>query len=49
MTLAEAMPKPEVVGDAENHYGPLSLFIAAGFEFHRTGEHGSVHVRKKLL
>lgn len=48
LTIAEAMPKPEVIGDAENHYGPLSLYTSAGFEFHRQGEHGSVYVRKKL-
>ena len=48
MRIAEAMPKPETVGDAENHYGPLSLFTGAGFEFHRDGEHGSVYVRKRL-
>ena len=49
LRIAEAMPKPEVAGDAENHYGPLSLFTAAGFQFHRDGEHGSVYVRKSLI
>jgi ribosomal protein S18 acetylase RimI-like enzyme len=49
LRIAEAMPKPEVVGDAENHHGPLSLFTGAGFEFHRQGEHGSVYVRKTLV
>jgi len=49
MSIAEAMPKLDVLGDAENHYGPLSLYTGAGFEFHRRGEHGSVYVRKKLL
>jgi GNAT superfamily N-acetyltransferase len=48
LRIAEAMPKPEVVGDAENHYGPLSLYTGAGFEVHRQGEHGSVIVRKRL-
>lgn len=49
MRVAEAMPKPEVLGDAENHYGPLRLFTAAGFQFHRQGEHGCVYVRKQLI
>lgn len=49
LSIAEAMPKPEVLDDAENHYGPLSLYIAAGFEVHRQGEHGSVYVRKHLV
>jgi GNAT superfamily N-acetyltransferase len=48
LSIAEASPKPEVTGDAENHYGPLSLFTAAGFGFYRQGEHGSVYVRKTL-
>ncbi len=48
LSIAEAAPKPGVSGDAENHYGPLSLFTAAGFAFHRQGDHGSVHVRRSL-
>jgi len=48
LTIAEAMPKPDVTGDAENHYGPLNLFLGAGFAFHRQGEHGSIYVRKNL-
>jgi ribosomal protein S18 acetylase RimI-like enzyme len=48
LTIAEASPKPEVAGDAENHYGPYSLFISAGFTLHRKGEHGSVYVRRQL-
>lgn len=48
LSIAQASPKPEVAGDAENHYGPYSLFVSAGFTFHRTGEHGSVHLRKHL-
>lgn len=48
LRIAEAMPKPEAADDAENHYGPLSLFTGAGFEFHRQGEHGSVYFRKRL-
>ncbi|MBK1715394.1 GNAT family N-acetyltransferase [Rubrivivax gelatinosus] len=48
MTLAEAAPKPDIGGDAENHYGPMSMFLAAGFTVHRPGEYGSVLVRKAL-
>jgi len=36
-------------GDAENYYGPLSLYTAAGFEFYRQGEHGCVILRKRLV
>jgi len=48
MTIAEAMPKPELAGDAENHYGPMRMFLGAGFKVHRKGEHDSVYVRKQL-
>jgi GNAT superfamily N-acetyltransferase len=48
LSIAEASPKPEASGDAENHHGPLSLFTAAGFALHRQGDHGSVYVRKSL-
>lgn len=48
LTIAEAAPKPEVAGDAENHFGPMSMFLAAGFQVHRAGDHGSVLVRKPL-
>jgi len=41
-------PDPDATGDAENHYGPLGLFVGAGFAFHRQGEHGSICVRKSL-
>jgi GNAT superfamily N-acetyltransferase len=48
LTIAEAMPKPGISGDAENHFGPMSLFIKAGFHVHKPGENGSVYVRKAL-
>jgi GNAT superfamily N-acetyltransferase len=48
LSLVEASPKPGVGGDADNHYGPHSLFTGAGFVFHRRGEHGSILVRKVL-
>jgi len=41
--------EPELQGDAENYYGPLSLYTAAGFEFYRQGEHGCVILRKRLV
>ena len=48
LTIAEAAPKPDTTGDAENHFGPLSLYLKAGFQVHGPGEHGSVYVRKFL-
>lgn len=49
LTIAEASPKPQEAGDAENHFGPYSLFLGAGFTVHRQGEHGSVCVRRALV
>jgi GNAT superfamily N-acetyltransferase len=48
MRIAEASPKAEASSDAEQHYGPLRLFTAAGFSFHRHGDYGCVVVRKRL-
>lgn len=49
LRIAEAAPKPGITGDAENHFGPMSLFLAAGFQVHRPGAHGSVLVRRSLM
>lgn len=48
MAIAEASPKAEGTGDAENHYGPLALYLAAGFTVLRPAEHGRLIVRKSL-
>ncbi|MEO7335491.1 MAG: GNAT family N-acetyltransferase [Caldimonas sp.] len=48
LTLAEAMPNPQAADDAQNHHGPLSMFLAAGFEVHRTEADGQVRVRRSL-
>ena len=48
LAIAEAAPKPGLEGDAENHFGPMSLFVAAGFEQHAPGPHGSVYMRRTL-
>jgi GNAT superfamily N-acetyltransferase len=48
LEIAEANPRPSASSAAENHFGPLSLYLAAGFQVHRTDSDGSVYVRKKL-
>lgn len=46
--IAEAMPLAEAdTTDAKAHYGPLSMFLAAGFSVHRT-EDDNVFVRRSL-
>jgi GNAT superfamily N-acetyltransferase len=48
LSIAEAAPLKEPSNDAEAHEGPLSMYLAAGFEVHRTDEDGTVYVRRKL-
>jgi GNAT superfamily N-acetyltransferase len=48
LTIAEASPKPGIDDDGANHYGPMSLYLQAGFTVHRDGSHGCVHVRRRL-
>ncbi len=49
LTIAEANPRPNASTDAENHFGPLSLYLSEGFNFFRDDpDDGSVYVRKQL-
>lgn len=45
----EANPRTGGTGAAENHFGPLRMYLAAGFTVRRTDEDGSVWVTKELL
>jgi GNAT superfamily N-acetyltransferase len=49
LAIAEAIPNPEASSDAQHHFGPLSMYLAAGFQVHRSGEEGCVHVRRSLV
>ena len=48
LEIAEANPASEATTDAENHLGPLSLYLDAGFTIHRRDEDESVYVRRRL-
>lgn len=48
LSIAEASPSRTATSDAENHYGPLALYLSAGFVVHRELPGGSVVVRKEL-
>jgi GNAT superfamily N-acetyltransferase len=48
LTIAEANPQREAATDAENHYGPLGLYLSSGFTMHRETESGIVVVRRSL-
>jgi ribosomal protein S18 acetylase RimI-like enzyme len=48
LAIAEATANPGASSDAENHYGPLAMFLEAGFTVHRTEDDGYVIVRRAL-
>jgi GNAT superfamily N-acetyltransferase len=48
LPVAEANPRTESTSAASNHFGPLSLYLSAGFSIYREDDDGSVHVRRTL-
>ena len=48
LATAEANPRPDAKGAAENHFGTLGMYLAAGFTVRRTDADGSVWVAKDL-
>jgi GNAT superfamily N-acetyltransferase len=48
LSYAEANPRTDARGPAENHYGPLGMYLAAGFEVRAYDDDGSVWVRLPL-
>ena len=47
VAIAEAYAKPDATSTTENHHGPLSMYLGAGFAVHRKDGDG-VYVRKAL-
>ncbi len=48
LKLVEANPRTGALNAAQNHYGPLAMYLAAGFAAVRDSDDGSVWVRKAL-
>lgn len=48
MATVQAIPRKRASSAAENHYGPLAMYLAAGFSIVREDDDGSVVVRKAL-
>ena len=44
----EANPRPSATGSADNHFGPLAMYLAADFTVRRTDADGSVWMSKEL-
>ncbi len=48
MRIAEAYPRTAPGSAAESHFGPLGLYLGAGFTVFREDDDGSVEVRRAL-
>ena len=48
LVSVEANPRLGTTEAAENHFGPLAMYLAAGFRVQRTDSDGSVWVSKEL-
>ncbi len=48
LLVAEANPRSGATGAGANHYGPLEMYLRAGFTVARNDADGSVWVRKAL-
>ena len=48
LTIAEASPLADESDEAKNHFGPLRMYLAAGFVVHKSRGDGIVLVRKQL-
>lgn len=48
LRIVEATANPQASSDAENHYGPLGMYLAEGFVVHSTDDDGYVNVRRLL-
>jgi GNAT superfamily N-acetyltransferase len=48
MTEVQAKPRKTGTDAADNHLGPLAMYLAAGFEVVRDGDDDDVYVRKTL-
>jgi GNAT superfamily N-acetyltransferase len=46
--VAEANPRTSTTSATENHFGPLNMFLSAGFTIQRNDSDGSVWVRRAL-
>ena len=48
LRIAEANPRTASTSAAENHFGPLTMYLSAGFTIAREDDGGSVWVRRHL-
>jgi GNAT superfamily N-acetyltransferase len=49
LRIAQGFPQRDARSDEQQHLGPLSLFVAAGFHVHRERDDGTIVVRRELV
>ncbi|MBL0085154.1 MAG: GNAT family N-acetyltransferase [Ideonella sp.] len=49
LRVAEASPSRDATSDADNHFGPMTLYLSAGFSVVKEQEDGLVVVRRSLV
>lgn len=49
LRYVHAFAEPHAATEAENHFGPLAMYLSAGFAVHNEDDHGEVVVRKQLV
>jgi GNAT superfamily N-acetyltransferase len=48
LRIAQATPARQARSDAQQHHGPLAMYLAAGFRVHREDDEGTIVVRRDL-
>jgi len=48
LRIAQGLPQRDALSDAQQHLGPLSMYLAAGFRVHRELDGGTIVVRRDL-
>jgi len=48
LAYAQAIAQRNAVSEAENHFGPLAMYLAEGFSVHREDDDGTLVLRKSL-
>jgi GNAT superfamily N-acetyltransferase len=49
LSYVQAFAQPSAATEAENHFGPLAMYVSEGFAVHSEDDDGEVVVRKQLV
>ena len=48
LAYAQALAQRDAASEAENHFGPLAMYLSEGFVAHQEDDHGTVTLRLVL-